>query len=107
MPIVHRPSEPVVVGNTHLWILTPPTKDGLDWDLTGATITLTFRYKDAGTKKQYTFTSSTPAPEYINPTDTFHLPGDWQRSWKVVEAGTIVLQTREIDFPVYGSLSAA
>ena len=107
-------SEPIVVGGNYLWQLSAK-KDGVTYNLTGATVTLSFYQPSTVTKRQYTATV-TDGPgglaEYQNPTGTFSpdsagvdVSGDWVRSWKVVKSG-VVLESREIRFKVYASTAA-
>lgn len=97
-------AEPVVVGGTYNWKLTA-TKDGAAYDLTGATVVLTF-VSPSGTRTQYTFTAAASSPAYENPTGLITTHGEWIRSWKTTLSG-VVLETREIPFTAYRSRAAA
>lgn len=99
MPIYVQ--EPIVVGDTPDFILTAQ-KDGVVWNLTGATVTLTL-YSPIGTVLgPYTATISNPTggvAHYQVPTDTILDPGDWHRRWVCVQGG-IRASTRKKVFSV-------
>lgn len=100
------PAQPVVVGGTYDWFLNPasinteaaPGVFGV-WDITGATITISFLYYANGTgaapTATYHFSAtiiSGPAgtARYINATSLFNLAGDWGVSWKISLSGTVL-----------------
>lgn len=98
--------QPIVVGGTYNWFLNPaminteasPTVFGI-WDITGATITVSFMYYGNGINASPTSSNhfsgtivSGPAgtARYINSTSLFTSAGDWGISWKVSLSGTVL-----------------
>ena len=99
-------SEPIVMGGTYYWKLTA-TKDGAVWDLTGATITITF-FTPSGTTKEYAaaiLVAANGTAFYVNPTATFDAKGPWSVSWQVTQSG-VIQETQEDSFTVYRSLAS-
>ena len=106
--------QPPVLGSQYEWYATitknsaaaPTTYSA--WDLTGATITLSF-VAPSKAKKHYTATIDVAANGtvyYVNPASTFDEEGIWSRSWKVSQGG-VVIESRELTFSVYASAAAA
>ncbi len=106
--------QPVVIGGTYDWFLNPalinteaaPSVFGI-WDITSATITITFIAPD-GTKFHFTGTvvsGSAGQARYINATTLFTVEGQWGVSWKVSLSGT-VLESAIVYFPVLKSGAA-
>lgn len=110
--------QPVVVGGTYNWFLNAsinteaaPTVYGA-WNLTGATVTVSFLYYGSGTTPtaayHYTATIVTAASgtcRYINAASLFNTAGTWGVSWKVSLSGT-VLESDIIKFKVSDSGAA-
>ncbi len=107
--------EPVVVGGTYDWFLNPasintevaPEVFGA-WDLTNATVTISF-IPPSGPGLHFTATvTNGPAGQahYINATSLFSTAGQWGYSWKVSLAGT-VLESQITPFTVFASGAAA
>ncbi len=109
------PAQPIVVGGTYDWFLNPaminteasPSVYGL-WDITGATVTISFLRYANGTEALPTAASHFSATvisgtagtaRYINLTTLFTVTGDWGVSWKVSVGGT-VLETDVFFFKV-------
>jgi hypothetical protein len=91
--------QPVVVGGTYDWFLNPasinteaaPGVFGA-WNITGATVTITF-INPFGTGQSFTATvTSGPAGQahYVNATSLFNVAGQWGYSWRVSLAGTVL-----------------
>ncbi len=115
------PVQPIIVGGTYDWFLNPATINteaapgvfGL-WDISGATVTISFLYYGNGTgaapTATYHFTAtvvSGPAgtARYINLATLFNFAGDWGISWKVSVGGT-VLESDILPFKVKASGAA-
>lgn len=105
--------EPVVVGGTYEWYATIykniVTAPGIYpvWDLTGATIMLTF-VSPLLVKTQYTATIDVAANGtvyYTNPAGLFTAAGFWSRSWKISQSG-IILESKARTFEVFASMAA-
>lgn len=116
------PAQPVVVGGTYDWFLNPamintraaPRVYGI-WDISGATITVSFLYYGNGPDAAATSAShfsatilSGPAgtAHYINLTSLFTTAGTWGITWKVSLSGT-VLESEVQFFKVKASGAAA
>lgn len=108
------PVQPVVVGGTYDWFLNPasinseaaPNVYGL-WDITGATVTISF-VPPSGAGQHFSATVvSGPAgtARYTNATTLFTVAGQWGVSWKISLSGT-VLESAIVYFPVYPSGAA-
>ncbi len=102
-------SGPVVVGSTYLW-RTKFLRDGAIYDLTGATITISFQ-PPSGAVQTFSMSPSSPTEgiaEYTNTTALFTGTQDaqWNRSYKVTKSG-IVLESQPIPFKVYRSVSGS
>lgn len=109
------PAQPIVVGGTYQWYATiskntaaaPTTFTA--WNLTGATITVTFIPPNAGTAKHYSASIVVAADgtvSYTNVVGTFDVAGTWLISWKVSQSG-VILESRQSSFQVYPSAAAA
>lgn len=109
------PAQPVVVGGTYDWFLNPvlintessPGVYGM-WNLTGATVTISF-IPPSGSGQHFTasiVSATTGTAHYINNTSLFNVTGQWGYSWKVSLAGTI-LESQIVYFQVYPSGAAA
>lgn len=98
--------QPIVVGNTHNFKLTAK-KDGVIWDISGATITLSLRKPD-GTILSPFSASITNGPlglaNYQVADTVLDTAGDWARQWKVEKSG-VELKTKIIPFTVDPSLT--
>lgn len=106
--------QPIVVGGTYDWFLNPasinteaaPGVFGA-WDLTGATITISF-VPPSGAGSHFSATVVSAAngtANYINATTLFNVAGTWGVSWKVSKSGT-VLESEIIYFTVKASGAA-
>lgn len=94
------PSEPLTKNSTYVFRLDAD-KDGAPWDLTGATVTLTFRYPD-GTTAAKSATLTTPASgiaEYTTLTTDLTQLGRHEAMWRVVQ-GSIDLESLPEAFTV-------
>jgi hypothetical protein len=106
--------QPVVVGGTYDWFLNPaminteasPEVFGA-WDLTGATVTISFvPPSGAGSHFTATIVSATlGTAQYTNTTALLNVAGTWGVSWKVSKSG-IVLESQIYYFTVYASGAA-
>ena len=105
--------EPVVIGGTYDWLITAkintqaaPTVYGA-WDLTGATVTVSFVPPSGdATQLSATILSATAGTaHYINLAALINVVGDWGISWKVSKSGTI-LESQITYFKVYASGAA-
>lgn len=114
--------EPIVVGGTYDWFLNPamintrasPKVFG-KWDITGATVTISFLHygngPDAAPTSVSEFTAtilsaSDGTANYVNTTSLFTTAGTWGMSWHVSKSGT-VLETDIQLFQVKASGKAA
>ena len=93
------PVQPVVVGGTYTWFLNPvrinteaaPGVFGA-WDITGATVTISF-IPPTGAALHFTapiVSGPDGTARYTNATTLFTVAGDWGVSWKVSKAGVIL-----------------
>lgn len=114
--------EPKVVGGTYDWFLNParintrtaPRVFGI-WDITGATVTISFmRYGNgqaaAATSVGGHFTATIlngtdGTAHYTNLANLFNQEGTWGVSWKVSKSG-IILES-DIDFFIVKASGAA
>lgn len=107
--------QPPVVGGTYDWFLNPatinteaaPSVFGI-WDLTGATIIISF-VPPSGPAQTFsaTIVSATDGTaHYINLTTLFTVAGQWGVSWRVSKSG-IVLETQIAYFTVFPSGASA
>lgn len=104
-----------VVGGTYDWFLNPaqintetaPKVFGT-WDITGATVTISFVDPNGNGHSFSATIVSGPngTAHYINATSLFNISGQWGYSWKVSLSGT-VLESQIINFTVYPSAAAA
>lgn len=109
------PVQPPVVGGTYEWFLNPamintesaPSVYG-PWDITGATVTITFiSPSGAATSFSATIVNGPKGQaKYINSTSLLNAVGQWGYSWRVSLAG-VVLETQIIYFNVFASGAAA
>jgi hypothetical protein len=109
------PPQPIVCGGTYDWFLNPasinteaaPNVFGI-WNITGATVTITF-VNPSGVGQSFTATiisGSAGTAHYINTTSLFNVAGTgWWLSWRVSLGGT-VLETQPIYFEVFASGAA-
>lgn len=105
--------QPVVVGGTYDWYLNPASINTRPapgvfgaWDLTGATVTISFiPPSGAGSHFTASLLSGTGQAHYINAASLFNVTGTWGVSWKVSLSGTI-LETQIVNFTVYASGAA-
>lgn len=98
--------QPVVVGGTYNWFLNPITRNSEAapnvygvWDITGATVTISFLYYGNGPDAAPTASSEFAATiisgsdgtaRYVNTTSLFNVAGDWGVSWHVSLSGTVL-----------------
>lgn len=108
------PAQPVVVGGTYDWFLNPasinteaaPAVFGA-WNLTGATVTISF-VPPSGLGQHFNATLVSTAngtAHYTNLATLFNVAGQWGVSWKVSLSG-VVLESQIVYFPVYPSGAA-
>jgi hypothetical protein len=92
----------ITVGSTHRFRpLSGFKKDGVVWDITGATVTIIFTKPD-GTQVTKSATLVTPGSgiaEYVTLTADFDVAGTWYYKWRVVQ-GSVDLATEPIPFAV-------
>lgn len=104
-----------MIGGTYSWFLNParinteaaPGVFGV-WDLTGATVTISFK-SPSGTKSSFGATivdATAGTARYVNTTSLFNATGTWSVSWRVSKSGT-VLESRLQEFQVYESGAGA
>lgn len=79
-------------------------KDGVTWDITGATVTLIFRKPDGTTStKIATITSGVGGlAEYTTLTTDLDVISTWSRAWNIV-LGSIDVRSEPIAFSVINS----
>lgn len=117
------PPQPVVVGGTYDWFLNPaqintraaPKVFGV-WDITGATVTISFMRYGNGPNADPTsvgghfsatiLDGAAGTAHYTNTAGLFNLKGTWGYSWKIV-SGSTVLESDIIFFEVKASGAAA
>lgn len=112
------PLQPVVVGGTYDWFLNSasinseaaPNVYGA-WNITGATVTITFMFfpggpnapPDEGQSFVAIITNgSNGQARFINPTTLFTTSGWWGYSWLISLSGT-VLESQILNFYVFPS----
>ncbi len=98
--------QPIVVGDTVDFKLTAK-KDSAVWDITGATVTFYLMKPDGTILSPFTATLSSPTlgiAHYQVATTVLSVAGKWQRQWKVVTSGSVVMWSGEIVFRVYGAM---
>lgn len=80
------------------------TKDGMVWDLTGATITLNFKKPDGSTSTRSAslLVASSGQVYYDSTVADLDQAGEWRRSWKV-NLGGIISLTVPVRFTVVES----
>ena len=103
--------QPVVVGGTYDWFLNPATINSESapsvygvWNITGATVTITF-VSPSGAYTSFSATivsGSAGTAHYVNATSLFNVTGQWGYSWKISLSGT-VLESQIVTFTVYPS----
>ncbi len=115
-------AQPIVVGGTYDWYLdkaminteASPAVYGT-WDITGATVTVSFLYYGNGPNQVPTAASHFSATivdgaagtaRYINQTSLFNIAGTWGITWRVSLSG-IILETDVTTFKVKSSGAAA
>jgi hypothetical protein len=90
-------NQPVVVGGTYDWFLNPALINSeaapdvfAPWDLTGATVSISFINPSGvrvGTFSATAVDAVNGKYKYINTTSLFTVSGTWLYSWKVVLGG--------------------
>lgn len=102
----------IVCGGTYDWFLNPASINSeaapsvfAPWDISGATVTISFINYAVSPPTSQTFTatvSNGPAGQarYINETTLFDTPGPWGVSWNV-SLGGVVLESQIVNFQVY------
>lgn len=106
--------QPIVVGGTYDWFLNPAsinteTAPGVfgAWDITGATVTISF-IPPSGAGQHFSasiISGPNGTAHYVNLTTLFNVTGQWGVSWKVVLGG-IVLESDILPFTVKASGAA-
>lgn len=94
-------ADPVyIIGNTHKFLLTAQ-KDGVVWDISTATVTLTLVKPDKSQATKSASLVSGPAgtAQYTTLTTDLDQDGLWFRYWRVVD-GTVDLRCGPIPFTV-------
>lgn len=97
--------QPIVVGSTIDFTLNAK-KDGVVWDITGATVLLYLRKPNGTVLDAFTATvSNGPGgiAHYQVADTVLNTEGDWARQWKVEKSG-VELKTRIVNFTVEPSL---
>ena len=103
--------QPVVIGGTYEWFLNSASINteaatsvfGV-WDLTGATVTISF-IPPSGEASHFSATVVSAADgtaRYTNLTTLFNAAGQWGVAWKVSKAG-VILESQIAYFPVLPS----
>lgn len=98
--------QPIIVGDTVDFTLNAK-KDGVIWDITDGTVTLTLKKPDSTILGPYTATVSNGpggVAHYQVSNSILDESGDWSRQWKVTKSG-VELKTRTIRFQVLPSLT--
>lgn len=96
-------ASPLTVGSVYRFRLTAK-KDGLVWNLTGATVQLLLR-NPSGTTTTYSATvtdATAGVAEYTSAAANLDTAGGWRRSWKVTQSSII-----QSSIPVQFSVQAA
>lgn len=79
-------TDPLTIGSTYDWRLNQASKDGVAWDLTGATVTLLLK-SPTGQVTEYPVTSLYDAAngraKYVGDGGELNAAGTWQRVWRV------------------------
>ena len=90
----------LVTGSQYRFMATL-TRNGSVWDLTGATVTLSFKRPDATTTSKSASLLSAAAGQvnYDSETTLFDQAGTWTRSWTITLA-SITYKTVPIQFTV-------
>ena len=94
-------AQPVIVGGTYDWFLNGVTINSRSapgtfavWDITGATVTISFVYYGNGSAgQQFTATvldGAAGTAHYVNLTSLFDAAGSWGVSWRVSLSGTVL-----------------
>lgn len=98
--------QPIIVGNTQDFTLYAK-KDGVVWDITGATVLLSLRKPDGTILGPFTaIISNGPGgiAHYQVDNTVLDIEGDWSREWKVSKSG-VEIRTKIINFTVEPSLA--
>ena len=93
-------ASPLTVGSVYRFRLTAK-KDGVVWNLTGATVQLLLR-NPSGTTTTYAATLTEPTEgiaDYTSSTGDLSVIGGWRRSWKVTQ-GTVIQNSLPVSFSV-------
>lgn len=77
--------EPIIVKDT-VEFIGRFKRNGVDWDLSGCTVTLLLTGPD-GVTTLYDPTISSGQASYTTTTDDLVLHGDWKRAWRVTGSG--------------------
>lgn len=96
----------MVVGNTYIFRLTA-TKDGVIWDLTGASVKFGL-VSSSGvlSTKTATITNAVGGiAEYVSVVSDLNAAGIWIRSWQI-EQGALVQESVPLSFAVIAGLVA-
>src|SRR5262245_36180002 len=96
-------AEALTKNSTYEWFLTA-TKDGVVWDLTGATVTLLLLDPDGttATKSASLVVPASGTAKYVGTTTDLPKAGNWSRAWRVVQ-GVIDVTGLPIPFTVIKS----
>lgn len=85
------------VGGTYTWTLNAQ-KTGETWNITGATVTISFRKPNDTVAGTFTATLSNPSggvATYTNSATLLSVPGTWIRQWKVSVGGVVAWSDEE------------
>ena len=93
-------ADALTVGSTYDFILNAK-KDGVTWNITGATVTVVFRKPDASQVTRSATVTDGPngVAAYAGTTTDLDVIGGWRRTWRVV-LGAIDLRYIPIPFSV-------
>lgn len=91
----------VIVTDTTLFELNA-LRNGVVWDITGATVTLKFKKPDGTVLSVAPIVTDGPngVAQYNAPTSVLDARGDWIRQWTVTKSG-VILSSRQIHFNVF------
>lgn len=99
-------AEPLTVGSTYDWHLYQAKKDGVVWDLSGATVTLYLK-SPAGAVASFgasPYDAANGRAKYVGVGTELTAAGTWHRVWRVVK-GAIDVRSPPIPFVVKAAFS--
>lgn len=99
-------NQPIQIGDTIQFIVFAQ-KNGVTWDITGGTVTLTLKKPNGTSLGPYSATLDDPtageASYTVSDTSVINAAGIWQLQWKIV-VGSITMRSAIISFKVNANL---